>query len=106
MDETRLTTPEILEDEQQFDLSLRPKKLEEFVGQQVGGTGKMFPLPRWAHGALGTQEWDAATGNYVYTNSLDKEGVYVIEVGKRDAKPEQNRMWICGPIVVTVAPSE
>lgn len=34
MDEPRITTPETLEGEQQFDLSLRPKKLDEFVGQK------------------------------------------------------------------------
>jgi len=34
MDEPRVTNPEILDDEQQFDQSLRPKQLEEFVGQQ------------------------------------------------------------------------
>jgi Holliday junction DNA helicase RuvB len=34
MDEPRITTPETLEGEQQFDQSLRPKQLDEFIGQQ------------------------------------------------------------------------
>ncbi|NQT24201.1 Holliday junction branch migration DNA helicase RuvB [candidate division KSB1 bacterium] len=34
MDEPRITTPIPLEDEQQFDQSLRPKQLDDFVGQQ------------------------------------------------------------------------
>jgi len=29
----RLTTPEIIEDDIQFDRTLRPKKLSDFIGQ-------------------------------------------------------------------------